>query len=127
MDGQADAFVNDYAAGQNDQRPWGTWAVLDAGAGFAVKRIKVIPGGILSLQRHQHRAEQWIVVAGTARVTRNDETFDLTPGQSVAIGLGDVHRVANPGTVDMEFIEVQTGVILRESDIERLQDTYGRT
>jgi mannose-6-phosphate isomerase-like protein (cupin superfamily) len=126
MSGQI-GFENDYAAGQSDERPWGRWAVIDAGPGFAVKRITVSPGGILSLQRHQHRAEQWTVVAGTARVTRNDETFDVTPGQSVSIGLGDIHRVANPGTVDMAFIEVQTGRILREADIERLQDTYGRS
>ena len=74
-------FRNDYAAGQSDRRPWGDWAVLDAGPGFAVKRIRVIPGGVLSLQRHQHRAEQWTVVAGTARVTRNTETIDLLAGE----------------------------------------------
>jgi mannose-1-phosphate guanylyltransferase/mannose-6-phosphate isomerase len=119
-------FRNDYAAGQHDSRPWGDWAVIDAGPGFCVKRIRVTPGGILSLQRHQHRAEQWTVVAGTARVTRNAETIDLTPGQSVAIGLHDIHRVANPGTEDMVFIEVQTGRELREDDIERLEDSYGR-
>ncbi len=118
---------NDYAAGQSDTRPWGDWAVLDAAPGYAVKRIRVAPGGILSLQRHQHRAEQWTVVAGLARVTRNAETFDVRPGESVAIGLGDVHRVANPGPTDMVFIEVQTGRVLREDDIERLEDSYGRS
>ena len=117
---------NDYAVGQQDDRPWGDWAVIDAGPGFAVKRIRVTPGGILSLQRHQHRAEQWTVVAGTARVTINEETFDVPAGQSVAIGHGDIHRVANPGESDMVFIEVQTGRELREDDIERLEDTYGR-
>ncbi len=122
----ADPFVNDYAAGQSDSRPWGDWAVLDAGPGFCVKRIRVIPGGILSLQRHQHRAEQWTVVAGAARVTRNHEVFDLAAGQSVAIDLHDIHRVANPGDQDMVFIEVQTGRTLREDDIERLEDSYGR-
>ncbi len=119
-------FVNDYAAGQSDSRPWGEWAVIDAGPGFAVKRIRVTPGGILSLQRHQHRAEIWTVVAGTARVTRNDQTFDVGEGDSVAIGRGDIHRVQNPGAHDMVFIEVQTGAVLRESDIERLEDSYGR-
>ena len=78
------ALRNDYAAGQSDTRPWGAWAVIDAGPGFAVKRITVAPGGILSLQRHQHRAEVWTVVAGVARVTRNGESFDVTPGGSVS-------------------------------------------
>lgn len=119
-------FRNDYAAGQSDLRPWGEWAVLDAGPGFAVKRIRVVPGGVLSLQRHQHRAEQWTVVAGTARVTRNTETIDLLTGESIGISQGDIHRIANPGLVDMVFIEVQTGRELREDDIERLEDRYGR-
>ena len=117
---------NDYAAGQSDRRPWGDWAVVDAGPGFAVKRIRVVPGGILSLQRHQHRAEQWTVVAGTARVTRNTETIDLLPGESIGIAQGDIHRVANPGSIDTVLIEVQTGAELREDDIERLEDRYGR-
>ncbi len=121
------AFRNDYATGQQDSRPWGDWAVIDAGPGFCVKRIRVVPGGILSLQRHQHRAEQWTVVAGTARVTRNTETLHLSAGQSVGLRRGDVHRVANPGTVDLVFIEVQTGQDLREDDIERLEDSYGRS
>jgi mannose-1-phosphate guanylyltransferase/mannose-6-phosphate isomerase len=121
------AFRNDYAAGQSDTRPWGDWAVIDAGPGFTVKRIRVAPGGILSLQRHQHRQEQWTIVAGAARVTRNTETIDLEAGESVGIGLGDIHRIANPGSEDMVFIEVQTGRELREDDIERLADTYGRS
>ena len=120
-------FRNDYAAGQSDRRPWGDWAVLDAGPGFAVKRIRVVPGGVLSLQRHQHRAEQWTVVAGVARVTRNAETIDLLAGESIGIGLGDIHRLANPGSTDAVVIEVQTGRELREDDIERLEDRYGRT
>lgn len=120
-------FRNDYAAGQSDRRPWGDWAVLDAGPGFAVKRIRVVPGGVLSLQRHQHRAEQWTVVAGVARVTRNAETIDLLAGESIGIGLGDIHRLANPGDADAVVIEVQTGRELREDDIERLEDRYGRT
>lgn len=123
----AELSVNHYAAGQSDLRPWGDWAVLDAGPGYAVKRIRVAPGGILSLQRHRHRIEQWTVVSGLAQVTRNAETFDLTAGKSVSIGPGDVHRVANPGDADMIFIEVQTGAELREDDIERLEDSYGRT
>ncbi len=123
----AGSSQNHYAAGQSDRRPWGDWSVLDTGAGYAVKRIRVAPAGILSLQRHRHRAEQWIVVAGIAQVTRNAETFDVGPGESVAIGRGDVHRVANRGTEDLVVIEVQTGPELREDDIERLEDSYGRS
>jgi mannose-6-phosphate isomerase-like protein (cupin superfamily) len=119
-------YRNDYAAGMRDIRPWGEWEVLDAGPGFCVKRIRVVPGGVLSLQRHEHRAEQWTVVAGTARVTRNTDTLDLMPGESIGIERGDVHRVANRGAEDMVFIEVQTGRELREDDIERLEDNYGR-
>lgn len=119
-------FRNDYAVGQSNSRPWGDWAVLDAGPGFCVKRIRVVPGGILSLQRHQHRAEQWTVVAGQARVTRNTDTIDLVAGESIGIATGDIHRIQNPGEADMVFIEVQTGRELREDDIERLEDSYGR-
>jgi mannose-6-phosphate isomerase-like protein (cupin superfamily) len=122
-----DAGTSTYAVGQSDQRPWGDWRVIDCGPGFVVKRIRVAPGQHLSLQRHKHRAEQWVVVAGTARVTRNADVFDLTPGQSAQIAVADIHRVSNPGTVVMEFIEVQTGEVLSEDDIERLQDIYGRT
>jgi mannose-1-phosphate guanylyltransferase/mannose-6-phosphate isomerase len=115
-----------YAVGQRDTRPWGDWMVVDCGPGFVVKRIRVSPGAVLSLQRHQHRAEQWTIVSGTARVTRNHEQFDIGPGQSTHIGLTDVHRVGNPGNDDMVFIEVQTGGLLSEDDIERLEDVYGR-
>jgi mannose-6-phosphate isomerase-like protein (cupin superfamily) len=121
-----ETMTNDYAAGQSDARPWGDWAVLDAGPGYAVKRIRVIPGGILSLQRHQHRAEDWTIVAGAAEVTRNHETIKLSAGQSVHLNQGDIHRIANHGAVDVVFIEVQTGAILSEEDIERLEDSYGR-
>jgi mannose-1-phosphate guanylyltransferase/mannose-6-phosphate isomerase len=123
----ATAFRNDYEAGQSDRRPWGEWAVIDAGPGFCVKRIRVVPGGILSLQRHQHRAEEWTIVAGTARVTRNTDRFDLEAGESIGISRGDIHRIANPGSDDLVFIEVQTGAELREDDIERLEDSYGRS
>jgi len=117
---------NTYAVGQADARPWGDWRVVDCGPGFVVKRIRVAPGQHLSLQRHRHRAEQWVVVTGTARVTRNGEVFDLAPGQAARIGVGDIHRVSNPGAAVMEFIEVQTGPVLSEDDIERLEDIYGR-
>jgi mannose-6-phosphate isomerase-like protein (cupin superfamily) len=115
-----------YAVGQSDARPWGDWRVVDCGPGFVVKRIRVAPGQHLSLQRHKHRAEQWVVVTGTARVTRNGEVFDLAPGEATHIAVGDIHRVANPGTTAMEFVEVQTGAVLSEDDIERLEDMYGR-
>jgi mannose-1-phosphate guanylyltransferase/mannose-6-phosphate isomerase len=118
--------ANTYAVGQADTRPWGDWRVTDCGPGFVVKRIRVAPGQRLSLQRHRHRAEQWVVVMGTARVTRNGDVFDLTPGQATQIAVGDIHRVANPGTTVMEFVEVQTGPVLSEDDIERLEDMYGR-
>ena len=118
---------NDYAVGQHDTRPWGEWAVVDAGPGFVVKRIRVAPGGILSLQRHQYRAEQWTIVVGPARVTRNTDTIDLRAGESIGIARGDIHRISNPGPSDMVFIEVQTGAELREDDIERLEDNYGRS
>jgi mannose-1-phosphate guanylyltransferase/mannose-6-phosphate isomerase len=115
-----------YTVGQRDTRPWGDWMVIDAGAGFVVKRITVRPGQRLSLQRHQHRDEHWVVVQGAATVTRDAETFALGAGQITRIGRGQAHRVANAGTVDLVFIEVQTGVTLSEDDIERLDDDYGR-
>ena len=117
---------NDYAVGQNDRRPWGDWAVVDVGEAFCVKRIRVAPGGVLSLQRHTHRSEVWTVVAGSARVTRDGETFDLVAGESANIPLNAVHRVQNVTGDDMVFVEVQTGAVLREDDIERLEDNYGR-
>ena len=116
----------EYTSGESDRRPWGRWTVLDVGPGYAVKRIEVLPGGKLSLQRHRFRAEHWVVVAGTATVTLDDAVFDLPPGGTVRIGLGQVHRVENRGTDPVVFIEVQTGALLDETDIERLEDVYGR-
>lgn len=115
-----------YQRGESDERPWGRWEVLETGEDFAVKRITVKPGGILSLQLHHHRQEHWIVVAGTARVTRGEETFDLTPNSHVYIPIETAHRVANPGDTPMEFIEVQYGQNLDENDIVRIEDSYGR-
>jgi mannose-6-phosphate isomerase-like protein (cupin superfamily) len=115
-----------YQPGQRDSRPWGTWEILALGPDYAVKRIVVKPGARLSLQRHRHRAEHWIVVGGTASVTRGRDTFPVSAGENTVIGLGDVHRIANPGTADLVFIEVQHGVHLDEADIERLEDDYGR-
>lgn len=107
-------------------RPWGTYDSVDSGERFQVKRIVVKPGATLSLQMHHHRAEHWVVVRGTAEVTNGDKVTLLTENQSTYIPLGQVHRLANPGKVPLEIIEVQSGSYLGEDDIVRLEDTYGR-
>ncbi|HZE91814.1 MAG TPA: mannose-1-phosphate guanylyltransferase/mannose-6-phosphate isomerase [Rhizobacter sp.] len=107
-------------------RPWGWYDSIDAGPRFQVKRILVKPGASLSLQKHHHRAEHWIVVSGTAEVTNGDQVILLSENQSTYIPLGQVHRLANPGKVPLEIIEVQSGSYLGEDDIVRFQDTYGR-
>ena len=107
-------------------RPWGWYDSVDMGDRFQVKRIGVKPGASLSLQKHHHRAEHWIVVAGTAEVTRGSEIFILSENQSTYIPIGEVHRLKNPGKVYLEMIEVQSGSYLGEDDIVRLEDTYGR-
>jgi mannose-1-phosphate guanylyltransferase/mannose-6-phosphate isomerase len=91
-----------------------------------VKRLKVNPGAALSLQLHRHRAEHWVVVAGTARVTRGEEVFLLEENQSTFIPVGVKHRIENPGTIPVEIIEVQSGSYLGEDDIVRFEDVYGR-
>lgn len=107
-------------------RPWGWYDSIDAGPRFQVKRIMVKPGASLSLQKHHHRAEHWIVVTGTAEVTCGDRKVLLSENQSTYIPLGEVHRLANPGKVPLEIIEVQSGAYLGEDDIVRFEDTYGR-
>lgn len=107
-------------------RPWGYYDSVDEGDRFQVKRITVRPGGRLSLQLHHHRAEHWIVVRGTASVTRGDETFLLSENQSTYIPLGVRHRLENPGAIPLELIEVQSGAYLGEDDIVRFDDIYGR-
>ncbi|QDL54548.1 mannose-1-phosphate guanylyltransferase/mannose-6-phosphate isomerase [Rhodoferax aquaticus] len=107
-------------------RPWGAYDSVDSGERFQVKRIVVKPGASLSLQMHHHRAEHWIVVSGTAEVTNGDKVLLLSENQSTYIPLGQVHRLANPGKVPLEIIEVQSGTYLGEDDIVRLEDTYGR-
>jgi len=109
------------------QRPWGWYDSVDAGERFQVKRIGVKPGASLSLQKHHHRAEHWIVVKGTAEVTRGADTFLLSENQSTYIPIGEVHRLRNPGKLDLEMIEVQSGSYLGEDDIVRLEDRYGRS
>src|SRR5690606_20323920 len=108
-------------------RPWGSYDSIDQDDGFQVKRIKVKPGGRLSLQSHRHRAEHWIVVRGTARVTRDNDVFELHANQSTYIPLGARHRLENPGTGVLELIEVQSGDYLGEDDIVRYDDVYGRS
>lgn len=107
-------------------RPWGSYEGVDKGERFQVKRISVKPGASLSLQMHHHRAEHWIVVSGTARVTRGDESFLVSENESTYIPLGTTHRLENPGRVQLEMIEVQSGTYLGEDDIVRLEDVYGR-
>ncbi|NDP48682.1 MAG: mannose-1-phosphate guanylyltransferase/mannose-6-phosphate isomerase [Sulfuriferula multivorans] len=107
-------------------RPWGWYDSIDGGERFQVKRIVVKPGATLSLQMHHHRAEHWIIVKGTARITRGDEVFLLTENQSTYIPLGATHRLENPGKFPLEMIEVQSGSYLGEDDIVRFEDTYGR-
>ena len=107
-------------------RPWGWYDSIDDGHRFKVKRIQVKPKASLSLQKHHHRAEHWIVVKGTAEITNGDKVLTLTENQSTYIPLGEVHRLANPGTIPLEIIEVQSGSYLGEDDIVRFEDTYGR-
>lgn len=107
-------------------RPWGSYDSIDMGERFQVKRIVVKPGAALSLQKHHHRAEHWIVVSGTAEVTRDEEVFLLSENQSTYLPLGSVHRLRNVGKVPLELIEVQSGSYLGEDDIVRLEDVYGR-
>ncbi|WP_329846617.1 mannose-1-phosphate guanylyltransferase/mannose-6-phosphate isomerase [Stenotrophomonas hibiscicola] len=114
------------AAHRKVYRPWGAYDSIDNGARFQVKRITVKPGATLSLQMHHHRAEHWIVVSGTAEVTRGDEVILLSENQSTYIPLGVTHRLKNPGKLPLELIEVQSGSYLGEDDIVRFEDSYGR-
>jgi mannose-1-phosphate guanylyltransferase/mannose-1-phosphate guanylyltransferase/mannose-6-phosphate isomerase len=107
-------------------RPWGTYQTVDSGPNYQVKRITVKPGCKLSLQKHSKRAEHWVVVNGTARVTRDDDLITLRPNMSISIPLGAVHRLENIGAVPLELIEVQSGGYLGEDDIVRITDDYGR-
>lgn len=115
------------AVHRRDYRPWGYVEAIDSGARFAVKRIVVDPDGVLSLQRHQHRSEHWVVVRGTATVTVEDKETMLTENQSLFVPVGATHRLANRGKIPLELIEVQTGAYLGEDDIIRVEDVYKRT
>jgi mannose-1-phosphate guanylyltransferase len=107
-------------------RPWGTYTVLEESANFKVKRISVRPGASLSLQLHRHRSEHWVVVSGVAGVVKGEQSFLLQPNQSATIAAGEKHRLHNPGVVDLQMIEIQSGEYLGEDDIVRYEDAYGR-
>jgi len=109
-----------------EERPWGSFEVLDEFKRFKVKKITVKPSKKLSLQRHYHRAEHWVVVVGTAIVTKGEEEILVTEDQSIYIPVNTVHRLYNPGKIDLEIIEIQTGSYLEEDDIIRLKDDYER-
>ncbi len=108
-------------------RPWGSFTILEKGSRYKIKRIMVLPGAKLSLQMHHHRSEHWVVVAGTARVTRSDEIIDIHPNESTFIPMSTRHRLENPGKVPLHVIEVQNGDYLGEDDIVRFDDVYDRT
>ncbi|MBN8279296.1 MAG: mannose-1-phosphate guanylyltransferase/mannose-6-phosphate isomerase, partial [Gammaproteobacteria bacterium] len=112
--------------GREVHRPWGSYDSLDGAPGFQVKRLTVLPGAVLSLQMHHRRAEHWVVVSGTARITRDAEVFDLAVGGHTFIPLGARHRIENPGKDILRIIEVQVGDYLGEDDIVRFEDRYGR-
>ena len=109
-----------------DQRPWGSFTILDESAQFKVKRIEVKPGSRLSYQKHARREEHWYVVSGTARVTLDGKDIDVKAGEAVDIPVGTAHRVQNPGQELLVFVEVQRGDYFGEDDIVRLEDDYGR-
>jgi len=110
-----------------DRRPWGTFTVLDEGAGYKVKRIEVLPGKRLSYQRHARRAEHWMVVSGTGKVTLDGREVIIPAGETVDVAVGTAHRIENPGAETLVFIEIQRGDYLGEDDITRLEDDFGRT
>ncbi len=111
-----------------DLRPWGTYTVLDEGSDFKVKRIEVFPKKRLSYQKHERRAEHWLVVRGTAKVTLNDVEKLVKTGDAINIRIGDAHRVENPSeNENLVFIEIQIGTYFGEDDIVRIEDDFGRT
>ena len=119
-------MANNYKRGDHDTRPWGTWEVLDSEANFCVKRIKVIPGGKLSLQLHHFRSEHWVIVKGEALITLGVKQIAKKAGENVFIPVEVQHRIQNNTNQDVEFIEVQIGDNLDENDIVRIEDVYGR-
>jgi mannose-6-phosphate isomerase-like protein (cupin superfamily) len=118
--------INNYTNGRRDKRPWGEWETISVGKNFCVKKITVNCGGILSLQKHNHREENWVIVTGIGTVTLNGEEYTLKTGGSIYIPKLAVHRIENKEQTPLVFIEVQTGDILDENDIIRLEDKYNR-
>jgi mannose-6-phosphate isomerase len=110
----------------SEERPWGSWHVIDVAEGYKIKRIHVTPGCRLSYQTHEHRSEHWVVVFGTATCTIDGEVFTAPPGASVDVPRGAKHRLANEGTEELVIVEVQRGAYTGEDDIYRLDDDYGR-
>ncbi len=109
-----------------DERPWGSFTVLDEGQNYKVKRIEVLPGKRLSYQKHKHRVEHWMVVAGTGKVTLDGQEVTVRTGETIDIPLGAAHRIENPETEKLIFIEIQRGSYLGEDDIVRFEDDFGR-
>ncbi len=118
--------VGVHPVGEEVVRPWGSFEGLGQGSGYQVKRLRVLPGGTLSLQRHRHRHEHWVVVAGALVAVRDGESHALKVGDHILIPAGAVHRLHNPGEEPAELVEVQLGDYLGEDDIERIEDVYGR-
>jgi mannose-6-phosphate isomerase len=112
---------------QREERPWGNYTVLDEAENYKVKRIEVLPHKRLSYQKHAHRAEHWMVVGGTAKVTLDGTEITLPAGGVIDIAVGAAHRIENVGEEKLVFIEIQRGAYLGEDDILRLQDDFGRT
>lgn len=113
-------------SGESEQRPWGSWHVIDVADGYKIKRIHVTPGCRLSLQTHEHRSEHWVVVSGVATCTVADTTKTAGQGECVDVPIGAKHRIANEGTDELVIVEVQLGSYTGEDDICRLEDDYGR-
>ncbi|MDQ6687537.1 MAG: phosphomannose isomerase type II C-terminal cupin domain [Actinomycetota bacterium] len=112
---------------ESEDRPWGSWHVVDVGAGYKIKRIHLAPGRRLSLQTHQHRSEHWLIISGTAICTVDDLVCTVGTGESIDVPLGARHRIANDGEQELVIAEVQLGDYTGEDDIVRLEDDYGRT
>jgi mannose-6-phosphate isomerase-like protein (cupin superfamily) len=108
------------------ERPWGSYTVLEKGPRYKIKRVVLQPKAKLSLQIHHHRSEHWVVISGTARVTRGEENYDVHPNESTFIPISVKHRLENPGLIALQIIEVQNGDYVEEDDIERFDDDFGR-
>jgi len=123
---KAEATLPENDPSRFDRRPWGSYTVLEEGLNYKVKRIEVLPGKRLSYQRHSKRAEHWVLVQGTGRMTLNEALIELGPGQSIDVPVGAAHRIENTGDETLVFVEVQLGTYLGEDDIVRLHDDFGR-